>query len=265
MKRKLPIGISSFSELRTEGYYYVDKTPFVVKLVESGKYYFLSRPRRFGKSLFVDTLKQAFSGRRELFQGLYLYDHWDWSKTYPVIHIDFAGGVARDEKHLQRWIIFQLRRNQEDLGITCDETADYRACFEELIVKAFKTYRQKVVVLIDEYDKPILDRIEEREIARVFASVVYSFLVGSGLEVIAEDYTSRGRIDLTLRMNDRVYIMEFKVVELEGREQRAIDALRDRGYAEKYRAGAGEIYLIGIDFSKRKRNIINFAWEKWPF
>ncbi|MEM4619564.1 MAG: AAA family ATPase, partial [Desulfurococcaceae archaeon] len=100
MAKKLPIGISSFEEIRRENYYYVDKTHYVAKLVSEGKYYFLSRPRRFGKSLFVDTLKQAFLGRRELFEGLYLHDHWDWSEVYPVIHIDFGGGVIEDASDL---------------------------------------------------------------------------------------------------------------------------------------------------------------------
>ncbi len=78
--KKLPVGIQSFVEIRTEGYYYVDKTRFIKKLTSEGKYYFLSRPRRFGKSLFLDTLRQAFLGRRDLFKGLHLYDNWDWGK-----------------------------------------------------------------------------------------------------------------------------------------------------------------------------------------
>ena len=77
--KKLPVGIQSFEVICTEGYYYVDKTPFVKKLVEEGKYFFLSRPRRFGKSLFLDTLRQAFLGRHELFSGLFLEKAWDWS------------------------------------------------------------------------------------------------------------------------------------------------------------------------------------------
>ncbi|WP_157627900.1 AAA family ATPase, partial [Thermodesulfatator autotrophicus] len=81
--KKLPVGIQSFEKIRTENFYYVDKTYFVKKLVEEGGgYYFLSRPRRFGKSLFLDTLRQAFLARRELFQGLYLENNWDWSVKY---------------------------------------------------------------------------------------------------------------------------------------------------------------------------------------
>ena len=87
----LPIGIQTFEKIINSNYYYVDKTMFVKKL-ENGGYYFLSRPRRFGKSLFLDTLKEAFSGNKELFKGLYLYDNWDWNKKYPVLKISLGRG-----------------------------------------------------------------------------------------------------------------------------------------------------------------------------
>ena len=90
-KKKLPIGIQTFSEIRSEGYYYADKTPFCLKLVEQGSYYFLSRPRMFGKSLLIDTLGELFAGNRTLFEGLYIEDKWDWSISYPVIRISFGG------------------------------------------------------------------------------------------------------------------------------------------------------------------------------
>jgi hypothetical protein len=102
-QRKLPIGIQSFQEIRAGGYAYVDKTPYIASLVREGKYYFLSRPRRFGKSLFIDTLDCAFSGRSDLFTGLYLHSvesGWDFSNTYPVLRIDFAGGTLRSSSDL---------------------------------------------------------------------------------------------------------------------------------------------------------------------
>ena len=99
--KKLPIGIQNFKELRTENYYYIDKTLFVKQLVEGGKYYFLSRPRRFGKSLFLDTLKQAFSENKPLFEGLYLEKNWDWNTKYPVIHISFGSGDFRTLEDLK--------------------------------------------------------------------------------------------------------------------------------------------------------------------
>ncbi len=92
-RRKLPIGIQTFREIREEGYYYVDMTGMSVQLVNQGKHYFLSRPRRFGKSLFLDTLKELFEGNKPLFSGLAAEAAWDWEKSYPVIRISFGGGV----------------------------------------------------------------------------------------------------------------------------------------------------------------------------
>jgi hypothetical protein len=120
--KKLPIGISSLSKIIQEGYVYVDKSRYVYELASTGKYYFLSRPRRFGKSLFVDTLKEAFAGNKELFKGLWLYDHWDWEKKYPVIHINFAEGVLRDREELDRRIIKVLEDNQKRLEVECEDT-----------------------------------------------------------------------------------------------------------------------------------------------
>ncbi|BAU22520.1 hypothetical protein THC_0114 [Caldimicrobium thiodismutans] len=514
MEKKLPIGISSFEKIRSEPYYYVDKTPFVVKLVEEGTYYFLSRPRRFGKSLFVDTLKQAFLGRKELFQGLYLEKNWDWSVRYPVIHIDFGGGEVKSIEALEKWILQQLEEHQNLYDITCKWKDDYHACFRELILKLSQKYASKVVVLVDEYDKPILDCIEDRETAKAvrdvlknfysvlkpldaqlkfvfltgvskfskvslfsglnqlnditidkrfaeicgytqeeleevfreeledkdlelircwyngyswlgeplynpfdillyleekkfhpywfetgtpsflvkllmekrfylpeledltatddligsfdldyiepenllfqvgyltiketieeeglvlyklsypnkevkislnrvlfsyftqlsserprlslkmieavrerdfekmkrvleslyagiphdwfrknelsryegyYASCFYAFLCGSGLEVIPEDITNKGQIDLTVLYRERVYLFEFKVVEGEGGEAKALAQLKEKGYHKKYDGSAKEIYLIGIEFSSGERNLKSFFWEK---
>ncbi|WP_299229841.1 AAA family ATPase, partial [Sulfurihydrogenibium sp.] len=98
--KKLPIGIQTFEKIINENCYYVDKTHFIKKL-EQGGYYFLSRPRRFGKSLFLDTVKEAFSGNKELFKGLYIYDKWDWSKKHPVIKIDFTEGNIKTPEDLK--------------------------------------------------------------------------------------------------------------------------------------------------------------------
>ena len=92
-RKRLPIGIQTFREIREDDCYYVDKTPFALLLVKQGKSYFLSRPRRFGKSLFLDTLKELFEGNEALFKGLYAETHWNWQVKYPVIRIDFASGV----------------------------------------------------------------------------------------------------------------------------------------------------------------------------
>ncbi|RME19007.1 MAG: hypothetical protein D6799_02105, partial [Bacteroidetes bacterium] len=88
--KKLPIGIQSFEEIITDNYIYVDKTPFIYQLISEGKYYFLSRPRRFGKSLMIDTLKCLFEGKKHLFENLFIYDKWNWNQQYPVIRISFG-------------------------------------------------------------------------------------------------------------------------------------------------------------------------------
>ena len=174
MPRKLPVGIQSFEVIRSEDYYYVDKTPFVKKLVDEGKYYFLSRPRRFGKSLFLDTLRQAFLGKRELFEGLYLERHWDWSRKYPVVHISFGAGVIKSPEILLKTLESILNEHGEDWGISLtEEIINIR--FYQLIKKLCRKYNQKVVVLIDEYDKPIFDNIEDRETALTIREELKNF------------------------------------------------------------------------------------------
>ncbi|MFZ1830407.1 MAG: AAA family ATPase, partial [Candidatus Competibacteraceae bacterium] len=162
-RRKLPIGIQTFREIREDGYYYVDKTGFVQRLIAGGKYYFLSRPRRFGKSLLLDTLAELFAGNEPLFRGLEIHPHWDWTVRYPVVRISFGGGIVSDRAALERKIGEQLRINQEALGLTCTET-DVGGCFGELIRKAHAATGQRVVVLVDEYDKPILDNLTAPDI-----------------------------------------------------------------------------------------------------
>jgi len=178
-EKKLPVGIQTFSEIISEGHYYVDKTPFAHRLIEEGKYYFLSRPRRFGKSLFLDTLKELFEGNRKYFKGLYIEDKWDWTTPHPVIHISFGGGVLQSR---------------------------------------------------------------------------------AGLDVRVEDATNRGRIDMTVKLGPNIYLFEFKVVELIP-EGRALQQLKDKNYADKYRAEGIPIHLIGVEFSREERNVVGFEIE----
>lgn len=164
-RKKLPIGIQTFSEIIEEGHYYVDKTRLALDMINGGKYYFLSRPRRFGKSLFLDTLAELFEGNQKLFEGLYAQDQWDWSQSYPVIRISFGGGVLKTPADLEDKINELMLINQQALGITCSQTGT-RACFAELIRTAHQQTGQRVVILVDEYDKPILDNITEPDAAR---------------------------------------------------------------------------------------------------
>lgn len=165
MKKKLPIGIQTFSEIISEGHYYVDKTPFAHRLIEEGKYYFLSRPRRFGKSLFLDTLKELFEANQKYFKGLYIEDKWDWTTPHPVIHISFGGGVLQSRAELDRRIRDILRVNGQRLGIGCPDVEDVTGCFGELIRRAHADSGRRTVILVDEYDKPILDNITDSQTA----------------------------------------------------------------------------------------------------
>lgn len=512
--KKLPIGLSNLREIIQEGYAYVDKSRFVYNLTESGKYYFLSRPRRFGKSLFIDTLKEAFEANRDLFRGLWLYDHWDWEKRFPVIHISFGGGVIRNREELDRRIVDILYRNQKTLGISCREPNDIPGCFGELIRNSADKHGLRTVILVDEYDKPILDnildpataveireglknlysvikdsdawvqfafltgvskfskvslfsglnnltditldsnyaticgymepemtatfaeRLEDKPLSDIrnwyngyswlgekvynpfsilnylrtgefrnywfesgaptflvelfkkkryyipnienieasesiigafevdfvepenllfqagyltieqqhraagktfyrlrypnmevksslsdyilnryspdnvlkdrsqlriyqalrendlnaldksfrslfaaiphdwyrknnlaeyegyYASIFYCYFVALGLDVTAEDTTSHGRIDMTVKLDQRVFIFEFKVVDIDQTPGTALEQIHKKGYADKYREDDAEIYLIGVEFDRKERNIVRFEWEK---
>ncbi|MEO1953383.1 MAG: ATP-binding protein [Campylobacterales bacterium] len=172
--KKLPIGIQTFSEIRTKDYLYIDKTKEAYNLIESGtKFYFLSRPRRFGKSLFLSTLQSIFEGKKELFEGLYIYDKWDWDIKYPVIKIDFFGDL-RSAEGLKDRIFDVLKNNQKDLGVECRDTNKFTSCMEELIRLTYEKYNQQVVVLIDEYDKAILDNLDQMEVARENREIIKS-------------------------------------------------------------------------------------------
>ena len=165
-RKKLPIGIQTFAKIREDDYYYVDKTPFALRLIAEGTHYFLSRPRRFGKSLFLDTLAELFAGNEPLFRELHCHDTWDWSITYPVIRLSFGGGVLHSRAELDAKIRHLLRVSQDRLGLRCTDPSDTAICFAELIEAAAATFGQRVVVLVDEYDKPILDNLTCPDIAR---------------------------------------------------------------------------------------------------
>jgi hypothetical protein len=161
--KKLPIGISDFKELINGNYIYVDKTEYIYNLINQGKYYFLSRPRRFGKSLLISTIRYLFEGQKELFKNLYIQDKWNWSETYPIIRISFAKDV-KHKQDLKNTIFQELEknyiRNQENLP---EKIKNQASLLENLIIKISEKKRKQVVILVDEYDKPILDLIENKK------------------------------------------------------------------------------------------------------
>ena len=165
MQRKsLPIGIQTFSHIREGNHYYVDKTQLALDLVKSGKHYFLSRPRRFGKSLFLDTLKELFEANEPLFHGLAAQDQWDWSVNYPVLRFSFGGEHYRNTENLTNTLDAQLQLLEARFSLPA-EANSINGRFAHLLVKLHE-HGQPVVVLIDEYDKPILDALNSPEVAR---------------------------------------------------------------------------------------------------
>ena len=164
-KRVLPIGIQSFRDIRESNCYYVDKTGYALRLVQEGKHYFLSRPRRFGKSLFVDTLKHLFEGDQDLFVGLEAYERWDWSVRYPVVRLDFAGLNATIPGSLDEDVQEQLAEMEGDANLQPHHSSAARR-FRHLIRTLHSDTGQPVCVLVDEYDKPILDALESPDLAR---------------------------------------------------------------------------------------------------
>ena len=163
--KKLPIGISTLRKIRADDYVYIDKTHHVDQLANSGTdYYFLSRPRRFGKSLFLDTLKQAFLGNKDLFKNLHLENHWDWDVSYPVLHFSFGAGTLKTLKQLESKIHYLLDVSFNDFGLNSTYT-EVNTRFSDLLRQVFIKTKQPIVLLVDEYDKPILDCINDTDIA----------------------------------------------------------------------------------------------------
>jgi hypothetical protein len=158
--RKMPVGIQDFEKLRTEGFVYVDKTEYVYNLASISGAYFLGRPRRFGKSLFLSTLKAYFEGKKELFDGLAIAGlEKEWTK-YPVIYLDFNVGLLIGATNVAERLSVKIQEF-ESLWGRKNDTWDLASRFEAVIESAYEQTGKKVVVLIDEYDKPLINTMED--------------------------------------------------------------------------------------------------------
>ncbi len=185
IRQRLPIGIQDFDRLRSTDSYYVDKTPLIRDLIAQGDYWFLSRPRRFGKSLLLDTIGALFEGRKDLFQGLDIDNHWDWSVSHPVVRLSFDG-MYNEPDDIARNLRTQLDVIARNAGLpetTC-QTAPERLL--DLLDRLHHRTGQRVVVLVDEYDKPILDVLKDPDRARAnreYLRGFYGIIKGSAAHV----------------------------------------------------------------------------------
>ena len=171
---KYPIGIQNFGKLRREGYAYVDKTPLMWKMVSEGSYYFLSRPRRFGKSLMLSTLEAFFSGERELFEGLYADSvDWDW-QPYPIMHLDLNTEKYDTKEALEDKLALFVSNFEKTYGRNPDEKS-LGARFEGVIQRVAGSHGRQVVILVDEYDKPLLQAIGNEPLQTEYRNTLKAF------------------------------------------------------------------------------------------
>ncbi len=171
-----PIGCADFEDIREDQYYYVDKTALIKKLIDEGCWYFLSRPRRFGKSLLVSTLECLFEGKKELFKGLYIEDKWDWSQKYPVVRLSMTGQNHNPEK-ISENIINQITIIAESAELDLSEILDESAllALRNLLFSLKEKTGNKAVVLVDEYDAPITDVLTDTELAKKNSNYLRKF------------------------------------------------------------------------------------------
>jgi len=260
MKRLLPIGISDFKKLREGGYIYVDKTEYIYRLIKEGSgYYFLSRPRRFGKSLLLSTIEYLFKGEKELYKGLYIEDKWEWEETNPVVRIDFAKDIVKKEDYKKR-IIQELEKNyiNNEIEQRLEKEEDEVGLFEKLIISIYRRYSKRVVILVDEYDKPILDVIEDKKEAEEVRKELKGF------------YSTLKGLDKYIRFVLITGVSKFSKVSLFS----GLNQLEDISLSKEYGNICGytqeelEIYfkeyLEGVDLEEVKYwyNGYNFLGEK---
>ena len=251
--QNLPLGINTLSVLRENNCVYVDKTKLAYHLIRIAGRFFLSRPRRFGKSLFVDTLKEIFEGNEKLFEGLYIHDKWEWSRKFPVIKIDFADGVLKNREELDEKIRDLLWNNGDRLGVGSKKKS-ISGIFGEIIAGAREQFGERVVVLVDEYDKPILDNIDNPNIAAEMREGLKNF------------YSVLKSQDANLQFVFMTGVTKFSKVSLFS----GINQLKDITISEAYSSICGYTetdlresfgdHLEGVDFDQVRNWYNGYNW-----
>ena len=268
---KYPIGIQDFEDLRRNGYKYVDKTNFVYKLTDEGKYYFLSRPRRFGKSLFLSTLEAYFQGKKELFEGLAIYDlETEWKK-YPIFHIDLNTANFREKDSLYN-VLNDYLTGWEDKYGTRDSEVTLPLRFKGVIARAAEKEGRGVVILIDEYDKPILQTLQTPELQaehRAQLKAFYSVLKTQDRNIkfaFITGVTTFGKISVFNDLNLMDISMDYRYVNICGTTEEELKSYFKEGISELASAnGDSESETIdklrmrygGYHFEKNSEEIYN--------
>lgn len=268
---KYPIGIQNFEDLRRNGYKYVDKTNFVYKLTDEGKYYILSRPRRFGKSLFLSTLEAYFQGKKELFEGLAIYDlETEWKK-YPIFHIDLNTANFREKDSLYN-VLNDYLTGWEDKYGTRDSEVTLPLRFKGVIARAAEKEGRGVVILIDEYDKPILQTLQTPELQaehRAQLKAFYSVLKTQDRYIkfaFITGVTTFGKISVFNDLNLMDISMDYRYVNICGTTEEELKSYFKEGISELASAnGDSESETIdklrmrygGYHFEKNSEGIYN--------
>ena len=268
-----PIGMQTFSEIREEDFLYVDKTEYIYRMTHtSGKYFFLSRPRRFGKSLLVSTFESYFEGKKELFKGLAIEKlEKDWTE-YPVLHLSLAGGKHMEKDQLVRYLLYILKVNEEKFGIVND-SPDPNVRMLNLIKTVYEQTGQKVVVLIDEYDAPLLDVVHEdtsldilREVMRNFYSPLkysdrmlrFVFLTGITKFSQVSIFSELNNITNVSMDDEYAGICGITKEELLENMSDDIDMLADAlGYSREMMIAKLKENYDGYHFSKKSPDVFN--------
>ncbi|MBS9780580.1 MAG: ATP-binding protein [Moraxellaceae bacterium] len=251
-KKQFPTGIQTFSQIREGNYYYVDKTQYLLEIAKE-KAVFLSRPRRFGKSLTLDTLAELFSGNKELFTGLYAEDNWDWQTTYPIIRIGFGEGEISSAEILTTEIHKQLAKNEQKYQLATGDISLLHDRFRSLIQNLAEKTKQRVVILIDEYDKPMVDNINTSAILAIRAVLrdLYSVIKGQ---------------DAYIRFSMLTGVSKFSKVNIFS----GLNSLTDISMMAKYSAVCGYTQaelesvfapeLVAVDMEKMKLWYNGYNW-----
>ena len=263
--QSLPIGDQGFASLRGDNYLYVDKTELIYRMIQKGKFYFLSRPRRFGKSLLLSTIEAYFQGKRELFNDLYIATkEQEWAE-HPVLHLDFSTQNYKSEQNVYIILNDFLDEYEAKYGRKEGETD---------VALRFKWLAK---IAISDFVKDILDGNVEQFLLRLqsffadfqydaqttpeshFRNVLYILCKLMGLQVDAEYQTSDGRIDLLLRTDKFVYIIECKI---DSTARIALDQIKDKEYALPWSLDNREKILIGLNFSTTTRRPDDWIIER---